>query len=94
MSEWLHGLPLTWMALVVFGATYLAAAAIYAVVSAFAAIAMVHSDNRLAAGLAMGLFATGVAASVMLIAAHDRPFVGELAIGPEPLLQVMPAAGS
>jgi hypothetical protein len=57
---------------------------------ALLAIAMVHSDNRLAATLTMGIFATGVAASVLLIAAHDRPFTGELSVGPDPLLQVMP----
>jgi hypothetical protein len=51
---------------------------------------MVHSDSRLAATITMGLFATGVAVSAVLIAAHDRPFVGELAVKPEPLLQVMP----
>ena len=39
---------------------------------------------------AIGVFATGVAASVILIAAHDRPFMGELSVGPAPLLQVMP----
>jgi len=38
----------------------------------------------------MGLFATGVAASVLLIAAHDRPFIGQLSVSPEALLQVMP----
>src|SRR5438034_2069069 len=38
------------------------------------AIAMVHSDNRLASIIAMGIFATGVAASMLLILAHDRPF--------------------
>jgi len=59
-------------------------------VCALLAIAMVHSDNRLAATIALGIFATGVAASVLLIAAHDRPFVGELSVGPDPLLQVMP----
>jgi hypothetical protein len=53
-------------------------------------IAAVHCDNRLASGIAMGLFATGVAASVLLIAAHDRPFTGQISIGPEPLLQIMP----
>jgi hypothetical protein len=57
---------------------------------ALLAIALVHSDNRLAAGLSIGLFATGVAASVLLIAAHDRPFIGQLSVSPEPLLQVMP----
>ena len=59
---------------------------------ALLAIAMVHSDNRLAATIAMAVFATGVAASVLLIAAHDRPFMGELSVGPAPLLQVMPEA--
>jgi hypothetical protein len=59
---------------------------------ALLAIALVHSDNRLAAGLSMGLFATGVAASVLLIAAHDRPFIGQLSVSPEPLLQVAPDA--
>jgi len=38
----------------------------------------------------MGLFAFGVAASLLLILAHDRPFIGELSVGPNPLLQVMP----
>src|SRR5215510_1424445 len=32
MSDWLHSLPVAWMALLVFGVTYLLAAAIYAVV--------------------------------------------------------------
>lgn len=53
-------------------------------------IAVVHSGNRLASAIAMGLFATGVATSVLLIAAHDRPFTGQISIGPEPLLQIMP----
>jgi Protein of unknown function (DUF4239) len=52
------------------------------------AIAMVHSDNRRAAAIAMGLFAAGVAAAVLIILAHDRPFTGQ--ISPDPLLQVMP----
>lgn len=54
------------------------------------AIAMVHSDNRLTAALAMTLFATGVGISLMLIAAHARPFTGEMSVGPQLLLQVMP----
>jgi len=53
-------------------------------------IALVHCGNRLASGIAMGLFATGVATSVLLIAAHDRPFIGQLSIGPGSLLQIMP----
>jgi hypothetical protein len=58
------------------------------------AIAMVHSDNRLASITAMGIFATGVAASILLILAHDRPFTGEISIKPDLLLQVMPEVAS
>jgi Protein of unknown function (DUF4239) len=58
------------------------------------AIALVHSDNRLSAALAMTLFATGVAVSLVLIASHNRPFSGEISVGPDVLLQVMPAEGS
>ena len=61
-------------------------------VSALFAIALVHSDNRLAATITIGIFATGVAACVLLIASYDRPFTGQLAIAPDPLLQVMPEA--
>jgi len=57
---------------------------------ALIAIAMVHCDNRLTSAIAMALFAFGVAASLLLILAHDRPFIGELSVGPNPLLQVMP----
>ena len=59
-------------------------------VVALIAIAMVHSDNRVAAAITLTLFSLGVAASVLLILAHDRPFTGEVAVGPQPLLQVMP----
>jgi hypothetical protein len=36
MSDWLHALPVVWMALMVFGATYLVAAGIYFAVSRLA----------------------------------------------------------
>jgi hypothetical protein len=58
-------------------------------ICALLAIALVHCDDRLSSLLAMGLFATGVSASVLLIAAHDRPFVGQIAVTPEPLLQII-----
>jgi hypothetical protein len=60
--------------------------------AALFAIALIHCDNRIASAIAVGLFATGVAASVLLIASHDRPFTGEISVGPGPLLQVMPDA--
>src|SRR6266852_4023217 len=47
-------------------------------VCALLAIAIIHCENRLGSVIAMGLFATGVAASVLLIAAHDRPFTGQI----------------
>jgi hypothetical protein len=59
---------------------------------ALLAIAFVHCDNRLSAALMMGLFATGVATSLLLIAAHDRPFIGEFKVQPDRLLQIMPEA--
>ena len=53
------------------------------------AIAMVHSDNRLACAIAMTLFATGIALSVLLIAAYSRPFTGEISVSPDLLKQVI-----
>jgi hypothetical protein len=63
-------------------------------VAALIAIAMVHSDNGVAAAITMTLFAIGVAASVLLILSHDRPFTGEVALTPAPLLEVMPDLSS
>lgn len=56
------------------------------------AIALVHSGDRLASTLTMGMFASGVAACLLLIASHDRPFTGQISVGYGPLLQVMPEA--
>jgi len=57
---------------------------------ALVAIAIVHSDNRATAAIAMGLFATGIAVSIVLIASHSGPFSGQISVGPNLLLQVMP----
>jgi hypothetical protein len=54
------------------------------------AIAFVHSDNRLTAKLALGVFAAAVAISLMLLAAYERPFSGQFAVRPDVLLQVDP----
>ena len=56
---------------------------------ALVAIAMVHSDNRLTCAIALTIFATGIAVSVLLIAAYSRPFTGEISVGPTPLQQVI-----
>jgi multisubunit Na+/H+ antiporter MnhC subunit len=53
------------------------------------AIAMVHSDNRLTCAITLTLFATGIALSVLLIAAYSRPFTGQNSVAPELLKQVI-----
>jgi len=57
-------------------------------------IALVHAADRRTAAVAMGLFATGASVCLLLIGVYDRPFDGQLAVRPDPLLQVMPEASS
>jgi hypothetical protein len=57
-------------------------------------IGMIHSDNPLANRIIMGVFAASVGIAVILIAAHSRPFTGEISVHPAVLLQVMPEAGA
>ena len=63
-------------------------------ICALLAIGLVHTGERLASAIALGIFASGVAACVLLIASHDRPFIGQMSVGPDPLLQVIPDAGA
>ena len=55
------------------------------------AIAVVHSDNRLACAIAVAMFATGIALSSLMITAYSRPFTGEISVGPDLLQQVIPS---
>jgi hypothetical protein len=57
---------------------------------ALVAIAMVHSDNRLTCGIALTIFATGIALSLVLIAAYSHPFNS---VGPGLLQQVIAGEG-
>jgi multisubunit Na+/H+ antiporter MnhC subunit len=57
------------------------------------AIALVHSENRVTARIAMGLFAVAVAAVITMLASQDQPFAGQLGIDPDVLEQVRPRAG-
>jgi uncharacterized membrane protein len=57
------------------------------------AIAFVHSENRLTAALAMSVFAAAVAVVVVMIAAQDGPFRGQLGVKPTPLEQVVANVG-
>jgi len=45
MSDWLHNLPLFWMTLVIFGFTYLVAAAIYLIVR-WLAVGTAHVPSK------------------------------------------------
>jgi hypothetical protein len=54
------------------------------------AIAILHSENRVVARLAMGLYSTAAAVCILLIVAHDRPFTGQNSIQPSALIQVQP----
>lgn len=54
------------------------------------AIALIHSDQRAANRIILAIFATSVAAAIVLIASHSRPFSGAAAVRPTLLLQVMP----
>jgi hypothetical protein len=57
------------------------------------AIALVHSENRLTARIALGLFALAVAAVITMLASQDEPFAGQLGIDPDVLEQVRPRGG-
>src|SRR5437764_31648 len=70
MSDWLHALPVLLMALVVFGLTYLVAAAIYAAVVSLAARGYARSFKAVSPGMlpplgiVFGLFAAFTAAQI------------------------------
>ena len=70
MSDWLHSLPVLWMAILVFGFTYLITAGIYAVISVFAVGERARSFKAISPGLLpplgiiFGLFVVFTAAQV------------------------------
>ena len=51
MSDWLHSLPVLWMAILVFGLTYLITAGIYAVITAFAVGERARSFKAISPGM-------------------------------------------
>ena len=60
MSDWLHGLPVLWMALLVFGLTYLVTVGIYAVIAVFAVGERARSFKAVAPGLLSPLVSSSV----------------------------------
>ncbi|MBF0561602.1 MAG: DUF4239 domain-containing protein [Alphaproteobacteria bacterium] len=49
---------------------------------------VLHHSNRIALATALGICSAGIAASLTLIISYDRPFVGEHAVLPTPLLHL------
>jgi hypothetical protein len=70
LNDWLHNLPVAWMALLVFGVTYLLAATIYAVVTALSVGERARSFKAISPrllpplGIIFGLFVAFTAAQV------------------------------
>jgi len=56
------------------------------------AVALIHCDNRRANQIILAIFATSIGVAIVLLAAHSRPFSGQLSVSPAVLLQVMPEA--
>jgi hypothetical protein len=54
------------------------------------AIACVHSESRATSAIALTIFASAAAVSLVLIASQERPFTGQLSVRAEILQQVMP----
>jgi Protein of unknown function (DUF4239) len=59
----------------------------------FATLALIAVRNHLASAISLAIFATGVAASVVVVVAYDRPFTGEVSVQPARLLEVLPEPG-
>lgn len=51
MNDWLHNLPVVWMALIIFGFTYLVAVALYAVVAILAVGERARSFKAISPGM-------------------------------------------
>lgn len=70
MNDWLHGLSVAWMALTIFGFTYLVAAALYGVVAVLAVGERARSFKAISPGMLpvlgiiFGLFVAFIAAQV------------------------------
>jgi uncharacterized membrane protein HdeD (DUF308 family) len=70
MSDWLHNLPVPWMAVVVFGFTHLLAGAVFAIVRALSTEERAKSFKSISSGMIpvlgiiFGLFVAFTAAQV------------------------------
>jgi hypothetical protein len=56
---------------------------------AMVALAMIHNHDRLAQLCAMAIYTGAVSAAFFVILAHDRPFVGHISVGSQPIAQLL-----
>jgi hypothetical protein len=70
MSNWLHGLPVLWMAILVFGLTYLVTVGIYATIAVFAVDERARSFKAITPGLLSPL---GVIFGLFMVSPLPRP---------------------
>lgn len=57
--------------------------------AAMIGLAMAHNHDRLAQAFAMAIYAGAVSAAFFVILAHDRPFVGRISVGSQPIAQLL-----
>jgi hypothetical protein len=57
--------------------------------SAAIALAMIHNHDPLAQLFAVAIYAVVASAAFFVILAHDRPFVGQISVGAQPIEQVL-----
>jgi Protein of unknown function (DUF4239) len=57
-------------------------------------IGLVNCEHPDTAAVGMGIFATAVATSAVLIASHARPFTGEISVAPDVLREVVPVTAT
>ena len=56
---------------------------------AMIALATIHNHDRRAQVSAMAIYTGAVGAAFFVILAHDRPFVGQISVGSQPIAQLL-----
>jgi hypothetical protein len=57
--------------------------------AAMFAMAAIHNHARTSQVFAMGVYAVCVSAAFFVVLAHDRPFIGQLSVGAQPIEQIL-----
>ena len=57
--------------------------------AAMIALAMIHNHDVRAQLFAVAIYTGAVSAAFFVILAHDRPFVGKISVGAQPIAQIL-----